>query len=152
MSRERSPADDDVPSPERETRADRTRTPSRPLTFSDGSTVASKYRLGRLLGKGGMGAVYEAQNLDTLKRCAIKLILDTHAAYDRHRARFFREARASSVADSEHIVQVFDCDTDVQHDVPYMVMELLAGESLHAVVERLGMLDPDITARIALQA
>jgi eukaryotic-like serine/threonine-protein kinase len=152
MSTGGSPPDDDVPSPERETRAERARTPSRDPLFGEGSTVASKYRLVRLLGKGGMGAVYEAQNLDTLKRCAIKLILDKHATDDRHRARFFREARASSVADSEHIVQVFDCDTDVRNDVPYMVMELLTGESLHDAIERLGMLDPDLAARIVLQA
>ena len=120
--------------------------------LGDSPIVGGKYKLTRMLGKGGMGAVYEGQNVETLKRCAVKLILNDHARNTEVRARFFREARASSVVDSAHIVQVFDSGVDEKHDVPFMVMELLDGESVEGVIDRLRVVDPQAAARIALQA
>lgn len=116
-------------------------------------TIAGKYQLLRLLGQGGMGAVYEARHLSTLKRCAVKLLLSPElAGHAGMVKRFVIEAKASSVIESEHVVDVFDSGTDPESNLPFMVMELLRGEDLEQVVKRLGPLDPGVVTKIALQA
>jgi serine/threonine-protein kinase len=66
--------------------------------------------------------------------------------------RFFREARASSVIESDHIVQIFDSGSDPRTGFPYMVMELLNGEDLEHTVRRFGALQPLVAAKLMLQA
>ncbi|HMR78876.1 MAG TPA: serine/threonine-protein kinase, partial [Polyangiaceae bacterium] len=118
----------------------------------EGQVIAGRYELSRLLGEGGMGAVYEAQHIQTLKRCAVKLLLSADlAAHPEIVRRFFREAKASAVVESDHIVQVFDSGTD-DAGFPYMVMELLDGEDLDDLYNRVGALPPQVAAKIALQA
>jgi serine/threonine-protein kinase len=115
--------------------------------------VAEKYELLRQIGQGGMGAVYEARNLVTHKRCAVKVLQATEVDGDSELVkRFFREARASSVIESEHVVTVFDSGIDAVSRHPYMVMELLKGEDLEHVLKRNGNLDPVVAAAIAFQA
>ncbi len=77
-----------------------------------GSTIAGKYLVKSLLGKGGMGAVYEGEHIEIGKRVAIKVIDPSHAGSEEVAARFKREARAASRVESEHIVQVFDVGSD----------------------------------------
>src|SRR4051812_14121500 len=73
-----------------------------------GTTVAGKYRVDRLIGRGGMGAVFQATNLAIGKRVALKF-LDQEAAQNREATlRFRREAEAAGMAESAHIVQIFD--------------------------------------------
>ncbi len=118
-----------------------------------GQQIAGKYELIRLVGQGGMGAVYEGRNIVTLKRCAVKLLLSPELATMPHVVkRFFREAQASSVVESEHIVQIFDSGADPRTGFPYMVMELLQGEDLEGTLRRLGALHPAAAAKVALQA
>ena len=100
-----------------------------------GTTVADKYRVERLIGKGGMGAVYAAQNTAIGKRVALKF-LSREAAQNREATRRFqREAQAASLIESEHIVQVFDAGTSAE-GLPFLVMEHLTGEDLRARLER----------------
>jgi serine/threonine-protein kinase len=100
-----------------------------------GVTVGGKYRVERLLGRGGMGAVFAAQNTAIGLRVALKF-LSSDAARDREAARRFqREARAASLVQSEHIVQVFDAGT-TDDGVPFLVMEQLSGEDLRARLAR----------------
>ena len=115
-----------------------------------GSTVAQKYRVERLLGRGGMGAVFSATNTAIGKRVALKF-LTREAARDRDAAsRFQREARAASVAESEHIVHVFDEGlSDDGH--PFLVMELLVGEDLRSRLERETRLGVGTAVAIASQ-
>lgn len=102
-----------------------------------GATVAGKYRVDRLIGQGGMGAVYEATNTTIGKRVALKF-LDKEAARDRDAvARFQREAESASAVESAHIVQIFDSGTS-EDGRPFLVMELLQGEDLRAVLKRDG--------------
>ncbi len=104
-----------------------------------GSTVAAKYRIERLIGRGGMGAVYEATNTAISKRVALKF-LDREAARDHDAVtRFQREAESASAVESAHIVQIFDSGTS-EDDRPFLVMELLQGEDLRAVLRREGKL------------
>ena len=72
-----------------------------------GKIIAGRYQLVRLLGQGGMGAVYEGRNIATHKRCAVKLLLSPEFGGNQELVkRFFREAKASSIIESDHIVQV----------------------------------------------
>jgi serine/threonine-protein kinase len=116
-----------------------------------GKEVAGKYVLRRLIGKGGMGAVFEAEHVELGKRVAIKLMRAVHARGSEAAARFRREARAASAVDSEHIVDVFDVGEDPDLGL-FMVMELLDGEDLGALLRRVGRLEPTLALAIARQA
>jgi serine/threonine-protein kinase len=114
--------------------------------------VARKYQLVRLVSAGGMGSVYEAINMDTRGRCALKLLRPEVADNLDFKERFFREARACSVVSSDHIVKVFDSGTDDETGSPYLVMEFLEGEDVEATKARLGAVDPSACLKIVLQA
>ncbi len=100
-----------------------------------GATVWDKYRIDKLIGRGGMGAVYQATNTAIGKRVALKF-LDRDATRDLDAvARFQREAQAASAVESAHIVQIFDAGRSEQ-DRPFLVMELLQGEDLRVRLRR----------------
>jgi serine/threonine-protein kinase len=116
-----------------------------------GSVVAGRYRLTRLIGEGGMGAVYEAEHVEIGKRVAIKLVHSIHARHAEIAARFRREARSASAIESDHIVQVFDAGNDPELGL-FMVMELLRGEDLGTLLARTGRLDQETACSVVLQA
>jgi serine/threonine protein kinase len=102
-----------------------------------GTVVRERYRIVRLLGEGGMGAVYEGEHLLIRRRCAIKFL---HAQYARTPAamtRFRREALAATSIGNPHVVQVTDMD-QAEDGSPYMVLEYLEGRSLAEEVESRG--------------
>jgi serine/threonine-protein kinase len=100
-----------------------------------GSTLNEKYRIERVLGVGGMGAVVAAQHLKLGETVAIEFLLPRAIGQGRHAQRFLREARAVSKMRSSHVARVFD--VDVRPDgAPYIVMEHLTGETLAALVRR----------------
>jgi eukaryotic-like serine/threonine-protein kinase len=106
--------------------------------YSDGSVVAQKYRLVRLLGEGGMGAVWVAQNLTLGVQVALKLIrAEIEGKVDGLSERLLTEARAAASIGHPAIIQVFDFGV-TEHGEPYIAMELLKGESLAHVVKRRG--------------
>jgi eukaryotic-like serine/threonine-protein kinase len=115
-----------------------------------GATVAGKYRIRRVIGRGSMGVVCEAQHLEIGKRVAIKLIDTTLTGMKDVAARFRREARATGLAESHHIVHVFDVGSDDQVGL-YLVMEYLTGEDLAQLLAREKQLEPARAVRIALQ-
>jgi serine/threonine-protein kinase len=117
------------------------------------TTLAGKYRIVRLLGQGGMGSVYEAQEAETSQRVAVKVINERLLLAGRDAAhRFRREARAASAIDSEHIVRVLDSGSDEATGQLYLVMEYLEGEDLQKIIERCGPLDVPAALSIAVQA
>ncbi len=100
-----------------------------------GTTLRGTYRILRTLDQGGMGMVFEAEHLRLKRRIAVK-VLAQHLAKDAHAlARFNREAEIISQLQHPHVVQVTDFDT-TEAGEPYLVMELLAGESLATRLER----------------
>jgi serine/threonine-protein kinase len=97
-----------------------------------------QYEIVRLLGEGGMGAVYEARHATLKKRVAIKTMLPSMAAIPEAVTRFLREGEAASRIRHPHVVDVTDVGT--QNGVPYLVMEFLEGEDLAAHIGRQGAL------------
>ena len=112
-----------------------------------------KYRLIRQMGAGGMGAVYEAEEVPSSRRVAVKVISTGDESRDRALVgRFHREAKATMSIDTDHIVRVFDTGNDAVSGQPFMVMEYLVGEDLAQAFKRLGPLPPDTALRIVAQA
>lgn len=103
--------------------------------FLPGEVVDGKYRVERVLGRGGMGLVLLARNLLLGEPVAIKVLAgrSTPAL----RGRLLMEARAAARLESDHVVRVFDVGHTSAGD-PYLVMEYLAGEPLSEVLERGG--------------
>jgi serine/threonine-protein kinase len=116
-----------------------------------GQVLGDAYRVTRLIGVGGMGAVYEAAHLRLPKRFAIKCL---HRELTRNQdafARFQREAELATSLGNRHIVEVLDFNV-LPDGSPYMVMEFLEGEGLSARLEREGRIAPrealDICAQV----
>ncbi len=112
--------------------------------------VAGKYRLQRLLGRGGMGSVWEGVHVSLGTRVAVKFIEAEYADSPEARARFVNEARAAATLQSKHVVQVYDHGL-MPDGRPYIVMEFLAGEPLDVRLDRLGRLAAADTVRIVQQ-
>src|SRR3954469_6531701 len=111
--------------------------------------LSGKYRLERELGRGGMGSVWLAQHLTLRSAVAIKLI-DTEIATNAEAlSRFLREAQAAASLRSPHVVQILDHGVD--EGVPFIVMELLEGESLASRLQRVRRLSPPDTAHLLTQ-
>jgi len=111
-----------------------------------GVILGAKYELAAPLGRGGMGEVWRARALDLDAPVAIKLLLDG-AGTPSARARFEREARAAAALRSPHVVQVLGYGLDEPSGVPFIVLELLEGETLRQRLERQGKLSASETQR-----
>jgi serine/threonine protein kinase len=115
-----------------------------------GEVLGGRYRILRKIGSGGMGIVYEAEQLGLGRRVAVK-VLHPSLAHDRESVgRMAREARAAAALGHPHIVEVTDFQTP-EGGTPFLVMALLKGESLRALLDRERRLEPQRIARIALQ-
>ena len=108
-----------------------------PLTFSlpvDG-TIDGKYRLNQLIGRGGMGAVYEAADLGLGRTVAVKLMTGNLFGNADARRRFDREAQASARLRHRNIITIYDYG-NVGNEAAYLVMERLAGTTMRAEMRR----------------
>jgi eukaryotic-like serine/threonine-protein kinase len=106
--------------------------------YIEGSVVAQKYRLVRILGEGGMGAVWVAQNLTLGVQVALKLIRsEIEGRVDGLSERLLTEARAAASIGHPAIIQVFDFGL-TEHGEPFIAMELLHGDSLAQVLKKRG--------------
>jgi serine/threonine-protein kinase len=118
-----------------------------------GETLGRKYKLVRLLGQGGMGSVYEAEQKGSPDRVAVKVLhghlLDPSLEWQH---RFRREARAASAISSDHIVRVLELETDEATGAPYLVTEYLEGEDLQQLLDRAGPLSLGGALRVVFQA
>jgi serine/threonine-protein kinase len=106
--------------------------------YEPGYVIAGKYELEALLGQGGMGAVWRAKNVALDSPVAIKVV---RSAGDKAllRGRLMQEARAAAKLRHPAIVKVFDVGQTEAGD-PFIVMELLQGDSLGKILERDGRL------------
>ena len=106
-----------------------------------GFVLDERYAIVREIGRGGMGVVYEAEHTELGKRIAVKVLLDKYADDDEAVVRFKREALAASRIGSPHIIDVSHIGS-APDGRPYVVMELLEGESLAALLRRSGPMEP----------
>jgi eukaryotic-like serine/threonine-protein kinase len=112
--------------------------------------VAGKYRLTTLIGRGGMGSVWEGTHATLGTRVAVKFIESEYAESPEARNRFENEARAAARLRSKHVVEVYDHGvTDDGH--PFIVMEYLRGEPLDRRLDRVGRIPARETARMLMQ-
>jgi len=122
--------------------------------FQEGQLVG-RYRIVRLIGEGGMGAVYEAIHPGLKKRVAVKVLLPRMAQKEEARVRFLREGEAASRINHPHVVSVFDVGEDDHDDrqaspVPYLVMEYLEGGTLSDFLAAQGALEVTDAAALFL--
>src|SRR5262245_18884067 len=117
---------------------------------AQGSVLGGTYRLEHVIGTGGMGTVYQATHVRLPRRFAVKLLLPEIAAKRELFERFKREAEIASAAGHENIVDAYDFNIS-EDGTPYIVMELLQGESLRARLDRVQRLSVRETVEIASQ-
>ena len=124
--------------------------PERPATDLAGTVLEGAYRLVRLKGQGGMGAVYEAVQLRLNKRVAVKLMARELASNPEALARFHREAEITSQLGHPHLVNVIDFGL-AESGEPYLVMEYLEGEDLEHRIQQAGCLPVEAAVHITKQ-
>ena len=110
---------------------------TKPRRSREGETLGGKYRLEALLGAGGMGEVYRAENIGLGRVVAIKVLREEHAESAEVVARFLREARAANIVRHPNVVDVLDIG-EAEDGTPFIVQELLVGEDLAAYAHARG--------------
>jgi serine/threonine protein kinase len=111
-----------------------------PIQLVEDSVVAGRFRLNKMIGRGGMGSVWQATHLGLDIPCAVKFMEGEFSKSSEAQARFEREAKAAAQLRSPHVVQVLD--HGVCEGTPYIAMELLDGEDLGKRLQRLGKIHP----------
>ncbi len=112
------------------------------MSLSPGDVIENKYKIVRLLGEGGMGAVFEGENTLIKRRVAIKVLHAAIASNAEVAERFQREAQAAGRIGNEHIIEVLDLG-ELPNGDHFMVMEYLDGEPLSDRIKRMGRLTPE---------
>ncbi len=112
--------------------------------------VIGNHRLVRVLGRGGMGMVFEAVHEGVLGRAAIKILRPDVTSRTDVTTRFFNEARAANAVQHPGIVRIFDCGF-TESGVAYLSMEFLEGESLRSRLNKLRQLPTKTALRVARQ-
>ena len=122
------------------------------LTFSMPveRTVDGRYRLERLVGRGGMGAVYDSTDLRLNRRVAVKILSAKMFGNREALRRFEREAQTSARLHHPNIITVYDYGV-LGTGGAYLVMELIFGETLRRVIKREGCIDPQMSADLFAQ-
>ncbi|HSN99164.1 MAG TPA: protein kinase [Candidatus Nanopelagicales bacterium] len=124
--------------------------PTSPAQQLVGAVLNGRWRLARLIGEGGMGAVYEADGMRGEGKRAIKIL---HAEFTEDETilqRFFTEAQATQVLSHPHIAATQEA-ARAEDGTPYLVMELLQGASLGAYLEQGKPLPPHQAALVIHQ-
>jgi serine/threonine-protein kinase len=111
-------------------------------------TLAGRYELGEVIGRGGMGTVYRAKDLVLRRTVAVKVLPGALAESDAtHVARFEREARAAASLNHPGVVAVYDSGAD--EATRFIVMECVSGQDLAAVLRDQAPLEPARAVSIA---
>src|SRR6266498_3159845 len=102
--------------------------------MQSGAALAGRYRIERLISRGGMGAVFEATQLGLDRAVAIKLLLPALSRDEKMQERFRREARSAASLRHPNIIQIYDYG--ISDYGPYIVMELARGKSLRQLLNK----------------
>ena len=120
------------------------------IGLAPGDVLEGRYRLERLLGEGGFGAVYQATQLNLERQVAIKVVLPQLLSTPELLDRFLREAKVAQRLDHPNTVRMYDFG-HTEHGVPYIAWELLKGRPLDAVLESERALPSERVVRITTQ-
>jgi serine/threonine protein kinase len=104
------------------------------------------YRILRVLGVGGMGVVFQAEDVHLRRPVALKAMLPRTGPAENSRKRFLREARAAAALKHDHVVTIYHVGED--RGIPFLAMEFLDGESLDTRLKRVGRLPPAEVVRV----
>jgi serine/threonine protein kinase len=115
-----------------------------------GDVLADRFRIERVLGVGGMGGVFAAEDLRFARQVAVKLMLPQLMDIPEFAGRFDREAQAASSLASEHVARVFEIGR-LPDGAPYMVLELLQGKDLDRVSRERGPLPVEEAVQYVLE-
>lgn len=113
-----------------------------------GTDIAG-YRIESVLGHGGMGVVYLAEDLRLSRKVALKLLAPPLAESERFRDRFLRETKVAASIDHPNIVPIYDAG-EAEGSL-YFAMRYVEGTDLHRLIRSEGRLDPDRTLAIVTQ-
>src|SRR6195256_4442925 len=117
--------------------------------FVPGSVVAGRYRLVALLGRGGMGEVYRADDLTLDQPVALKFLPDGVVVDDNRLAEFHNELRLARQVSHKNVVRLYDLgDADGRR---FLTMEYVDGEDLASLLRRIGRIPQDKAVDIARQ-
>jgi serine/threonine protein kinase len=115
-------------------------------------TLDGRWKMLRVIGRGGMGAVFEVEGPGGEHRAA-KLIDRRHIGEDEETyKRFFREAKSAGLIDSPHVVRTIETGLDSELKAPFIIMELLSGVDLKSVLRERGPLTAEPVVRMFVQA
>jgi serine/threonine-protein kinase len=128
-----------------------TQPPNLPAEVRPGDVLAGKYRVERILGRGGMGIVVAAHHMQLDARVALKFLLPEALANVEAVHRFMREARAAARITGEHVARVSDVG-QLESGSPYIVMEYLDGLDLSDWLRQRGALPVELAVDFVLQA
>jgi tetratricopeptide (TPR) repeat protein len=127
---------------------------SEPPKLAAGMVLAKRYRLVRLLGRGGMGEVHEAEDLELHEHIALKTVANVAADDDAAIARLKREVQLARRVTHSNVCRVFDLGIHAPEGGPrivFLTMELLRGESLAERIGRTGRIPPAEAAEVGAQ-
>ena len=117
--------------------------------FLPGTILAGRYRIYGLLGRGGMGEVYRADDLKLGQTVALKFLPHAVEADDARRTRFLKEVKVARQISHTNVCRVYDVsDVDGRH---FLSMEYVDGEDLAALLRRIGRLPKEKAVQIARQ-
>jgi serine/threonine-protein kinase len=117
--------------------------------FAPGAIIGGRYRLVSLLGRGGMGEVYRADDLTLDQPVALKFLPDGVAASDARLAQFHNELRVARQVSHKNVCRLYDLGDAGGHR--FLTMEYVDGEDLSSSLRRFGRMPPDKAVQIARQ-
>lgn len=120
------------------------------LILAPGELVAGRYRVGQIIGAGGMGVVYKAEHIELSRPVAIKVIRPDIARNGSVWRRFAREARALAALHNKHVIRIHDAGT-LDSGLRYLVMDLLVGSDLSRLIQKGGALPPSTAVDYVIQ-
>jgi serine/threonine-protein kinase len=121
-----------------------------PAELAPGEVVGGRYRVEAVIGRGGLGVVYRATQLDLGRVVALKMMLPAALAAADGRARFRREAELAMRLEHPNTVRLYDVG-EADDGAPFMVLEHLRGRTLHEELEAVGAMSPARVAAIGAQ-
>lgn len=117
--------------------------------WPSGTRVAERYRIVNVLGRGGMGEVYRAEDLRLCRTVALKFLTAGRGSDPAWLARFYAEARTASTITHRHVCRIYDVG-EIDGEA-FISMEYIDGENLATLLKRVGRLAPEKAGHVARQ-